>query len=267
MPEVEVRQRPEPAFGEHPAGADGERRQALGERHRDEGLLRRRLLGDPAHLVGVHAHRLLHHERDAEVEQVVRGPGHAAVLAERHDEVGLRLRQHLAVVGEDRRVADRRRPPRGDLRAGVVQADQLDVRACRRGCAGRRRRRASASGSPRWRRRASSPPTRVRPGRCRPRRPRPAPRGPPARRCSGRPAPAPAGRGPPSTGRRRSCCGCGAAPGTAPARAGRAPRPRGRARRAGRAVRPVGPRSKTAMSALMTLPRWIFGTGSPSTRP
>jgi hypothetical protein len=30
-------------------------------------------------------------------------------------------------------------------------------------------------------------------------------------------------------------------------------------------VRPVGPRSNTAMSALMTAPRWTFGTGIPST--
>jgi hypothetical protein len=51
--------------------------------------------------------------------------------------------------------------------------------------------------------------------------------------------------------------------------AGTAPRQRlgGGAGSAGCAtVRPVGPRSKTAMSALITAPRWIFGTGMPSTR-
>src|SRR5258708_42407 len=32
-------------------------------------------------------------------------------------------------------------------------------------------------------------------------------------------------------------------------------------------VRPVGPRSNTAMSALMTAPRWVFGTGRPPTLP
>ena len=109
-------------------GADGERRVALRQRHRDEGLLGRRLLGDAGHLGRAHTHGLFHHEGDALIEQVVRGLRHAIVLAERDHEVGLRLRQHLPIVGEDRRLADLGGAPGRDGGVGVVEADELDVR-------------------------------------------------------------------------------------------------------------------------------------------
>jgi hypothetical protein len=71
--------------------------------------------------------RRFHHEGDALVEQVG-GLRHAIVLAERDDEVGLCLRQHLPIVGEDRRLAHLRGAPGHDGGVGVVEADDLDVR-------------------------------------------------------------------------------------------------------------------------------------------
>ena len=58
----------------------------------------------------------------------MRGLRHAIVLAERNDEVRLRLGQHLPVVGEDRRFADLGSAPGRDGRVGVVEADELHVR-------------------------------------------------------------------------------------------------------------------------------------------
>jgi hypothetical protein len=93
---------------------------ALDERDRDEGLPGRGLLGDGAHLLGVDPHRLLHQERIAAVEQVVGRLRHPVVRTEGDHEVRSRLRQHLAVVGEHRRVAEYARPFGCDRRALIL---------------------------------------------------------------------------------------------------------------------------------------------------
>ena len=120
-------QRPESPLGEELPGARGERLVALGERHRDEGALGRGLVGQAAHLVGIDPHRLFYEEGVALVEQVVRRVRHGAVPAEGHDEVRPGLGEHLPVVGEDRRAAERRRPLRRDLGARILHADELHV--------------------------------------------------------------------------------------------------------------------------------------------
>src|SRR6266542_3865379 len=53
---------------------------------------------------------------------------HAIVLAERDDEVGLCLRQHLPIVGVDRWPTDLCRAPSRDGGVRVMEADELDVR-------------------------------------------------------------------------------------------------------------------------------------------
>ena len=100
---------------------------ALTERYRDERVLRGGAVGDATHLVGVDTHGLFHQERQSLIHEIERGLGHATVSAERDHEVGSGLRQHSAVVGEDRWTAQRGRPLRGDLRARVLKRHEPHV--------------------------------------------------------------------------------------------------------------------------------------------
>ena len=126
--DIDVRQRPETAGGDQRAGALGERRVALRQRHGDESIKPRRLGRHRIDLGGADPHRLLHQERIAGIEQVVGDGRHLPVPAERQDEVGPDRRQHLAVVRKSGRVSHLGRPFREDFGVKILDGDQFDVR-------------------------------------------------------------------------------------------------------------------------------------------
>ena len=126
--DIDVRQRPETAGVDQVAGALGERRVALRQRHGDEGIEPRRLGRHRIDLGGADPHRLLHQERIAGIEQVVGDSRHLPVPPQRQDEVGAGRRQHLAVVGKSGRVSHLGRPFREDFGVGILDGDQFDVR-------------------------------------------------------------------------------------------------------------------------------------------
>ena len=117
----------EAPLGQELAGADGEGLVALEERHRGVALHARGLLRDGLHLRGADAHRLLHHEGQPAVEEIVGDLRHLPVAPQAQHEVGLRLRQHLGVVGEGRRTAHRLRPLLRERGVAVLHADQGHV--------------------------------------------------------------------------------------------------------------------------------------------
>jgi hypothetical protein len=125
---VDVRQRAEPPGGDKFAAALGEGSVALRQRDGDEGLEPRRLGGHRLHLGGVDPHWLLHQEGIAPVEEIVGDRRHLLVPPQRHDEVGADRRQHLAVIGEGRRVADLGRALRRQAGVGILDGDQIHVR-------------------------------------------------------------------------------------------------------------------------------------------
>ena len=125
--EVDVGEWTEAPLGDEPPRAHNRGLVALGQGNGHEGARGRGFGGNAPHLGGAHAHRLLHEEGIPLVEQVVRDLRHAAMSPEGDDEVRPEAGQHLAVVGEHRRVAERRRPLRRDLGARILKSDQFHV--------------------------------------------------------------------------------------------------------------------------------------------
>ena len=122
-----MRDRTEFPVGQELPRAAHERLIPLPQRHRDECVLRRRLLRDASHLLGVLAHRLFHQEGIPAVEQVVRHLRHRVVTAQRDDEIRADSLQHVPVIREGRRFTERGGALRRDRRIGVVQADDPHV--------------------------------------------------------------------------------------------------------------------------------------------
>ena len=111
-----------------PLGMLEEGRVAHAERDRREASRRFRLLDDPPQLPGVEAHRLLHDEWHAPVQEVVSRPPHRVVPPQRQYEVGLHLVEHPVVAGEDRDAASYLGGAvRGDILLLVVDPDDIHV--------------------------------------------------------------------------------------------------------------------------------------------
>jgi hypothetical protein len=123
-----VRQRPETPGGNQLAGAPGEGRVALGQRHGDEGIEPRRLSRHRIDLGSADPHRLLHQERIAGIEQVVGDCRHLPVPPQRQDEIGAGRGQHQAVVGKSGRIPHLGRPFREDSGVKILDGDQFDIR-------------------------------------------------------------------------------------------------------------------------------------------
>src|SRR5262249_60582287 len=85
-PNVDVRERAEASGVEQLTGTDREGLVSLGQGNRYVPVESRRLLGHGCDLGGVDPHGLLHHERNAAIEEIVRDAGHLPMPAERDDE-------------------------------------------------------------------------------------------------------------------------------------------------------------------------------------
>ena len=123
-PHEAVRQRAELAPVAHRDGRLGE--PAVPERHRHRGprLLRLREVSQFVDGLRVGPPGLLHQERNARLDQKTELRGHGRMVSERDDELGLRLLDHRAVVGE-RRAPVQARPLRGH--GGVRRVNAGDV--------------------------------------------------------------------------------------------------------------------------------------------
>jgi hypothetical protein len=62
------------------------------------------------------------------IEQVVRNPSHLSMPPERHDEIRMSCRKHLAVVREDWRISHLSRSLCSDIGVGILDRNQLHVR-------------------------------------------------------------------------------------------------------------------------------------------
>src|SRR5262249_62164174 len=79
-------------------------------------------------LARVDPHRLLHEERIALVEQVMRDSGHCPVSPERNNEIRAGHCQHLSVVCVSRHISDLGRSPCSETSVRILDSDQLDIR-------------------------------------------------------------------------------------------------------------------------------------------
>ena len=125
---VKMRQRAERLGGQEFMGAHGEGAVTLRQRHSDESVLARRLLGNCVDFLRAHAHRLFHQERIAGIEQIVSDRSHLAMAPERHDEIGTRCLEHGVVVGICRRVAHFGRALFDQRVVGILHGDQFHIR-------------------------------------------------------------------------------------------------------------------------------------------